>query len=398
VKRFLLLSDIHATDVDPSSSEAPSYVSSFNAGGAGRLDPIQELHGLFADQDSRPDYILCAGDITNRSNPASLTYALERLSNLANTLGAKLITTVGNHDIDSRFQANKFDPRGYAMSVKPSIPVTDRTQYLEFWAENFTAISDGECNFLVLNTAAYHGGGDDAKAEIEHGRISEVTIAAIRKAAGDLPDTDFNILLCHHHPIKGDIGDKELIGQTRGGEQLVTVLEGLSGHWIVVHGHKHVPDLYYGHGGSNAPLIMSCASFSAQVNRDAQNKNPNQVHLLCCEPKQGKALGQRNSGRVLSWTWQAGVGWRKAREEQGLPHRAGFGYRNDPDHLAKNIDAHLTELDLNQISWADAVSRHPQIQWLIPSDLTRFDTALEALGLCILEGRSGNAEQIGRTP
>jgi predicted phosphodiesterase len=398
VKRFLLLSDIHATDADPSSSGAPSYVSSFNAKGVGRLDPIHELEGLFSDQNLSPDYILCAGDITNKSNPTSLTYALERLSKLADTLGAKLISTVGNHDIDSRFQENKYDPRGYAMSVKPSIPVNDRTQYLEFWAENFTAISEGECNFIVLNTAAYHGGGSDASAEIEHGRISEITLAAICKAASKLPNADINILLCHHHPIRGDMGDSELVGQTRGGEQLVSSLDGMSGHWIVVHGHKHVPELYYGHGGSNAPLIMSCASFSAQVNRDAQNKNPNQVHLLCCDPQPGKALGQMNSGSVLSWTWQAGVGWRKAREEQGLPHRAGFGYRNDPKHLASCIDAHLAGLDVNQISWQEAVGKHPEIEWLIPTDLIRFDNALEGLGLHILNGRNGNAEQIGRKP
>jgi hypothetical protein len=44
-------------------------------------------------------------------------YAWQRLHDLAEKSGAKLIATVGNHDVDSRYKSNAFDPRGYAPQV-----------------------------------------------------------------------------------------------------------------------------------------------------------------------------------------------------------------------------------------------------------------------------------------
>lgn len=278
---FLILSDIHACDDDPASPQAPSYVSSFNSAAKARTDPLTDLERLIRDENLAPDYILCAGDITNRSNPGSFTYAWNRLNQLATECNSKLIATVGNHDLDSRYQANKFDPRGYAMSLEPPLPVQERIHYLEYWAQNFTILQHDDCNIIVLNTAAYHGGGADSKTEIEHGRISDATLVRLKDAIAQIEQRSSNVLLCHHHPIKGDQGDQSSIGITPGGEKLIELLDQASSPWIVVHGHKHVPDLFYGHGGgANAPVVLGCASFSAQVNIDAQNKNPNQVHFL----------------------------------------------------------------------------------------------------------------------
>jgi Calcineurin-like phosphoesterase len=77
--RFLVLSDIHACDVDPASPEAPSYVSSYKSAATSRPDPLSDLGRLIRDEDLRPDYILCAGDITNRSSPGPFQFAWERL-------------------------------------------------------------------------------------------------------------------------------------------------------------------------------------------------------------------------------------------------------------------------------------------------------------------------------
>lgn len=55
MKRFLLISDIHACDVDPGSSKAPSYVSSFRSAAASRIDPIAELEDLIKREDLQPE-------------------------------------------------------------------------------------------------------------------------------------------------------------------------------------------------------------------------------------------------------------------------------------------------------------------------------------------------------
>lgn len=395
--RFLIISDIHACDDDPSSSQAPSYVSSFNHGATTRIDPLADLQHLIRDEDLSPDYILCAGDITNRSNPNSFTYVWSKLHALADLANCRLVSTVGNHDLDSRYQANKFDPKGFAMSLEPQLPVHDRTQFLEFWAQNFTLITYPDCNILVLNTAAYHGAGADVNNEIEHGRISDLTLATLKRTVESADRRATNILLCHHHPIKGEQSDADLLGLTRGGDKLIDLLNRATSSWVVVHGHKHVPDLFYGHGGgSNAPVVLGSASFSAQVNRDAQNKNPNQVHLLTTAPDQAKSHGLTYAGIVKSWTWLPGIGWRKAYGTHGLPHVTGFGYKNSVDHLAAEIDNHLRTLSQNLITWKDALNVVPSLNWLVPVDFQTFTRALDDRGLRILTEPDGDRAQIGR--
>ncbi len=368
MKRFLLISDIHACDVDPGSSKAPSYVSSFRSAAGSRTDPIAELEDLIRREDLQPECILCPGDITNKSLPDPFGYAWERLHDLAEKSGAKLIATVGNHDVDSRYKSNAFDPRGYAMSLKPSIPTPDRLHFLEYWAENFTPISLEGCNIVALNTAAFHGNGRDAANEIEHGRISDSTLSRLGSTLASLPKVPVNILLCHHHVIKPERSDEEFKGLTRGG---------------------------HGYGGSNAPVVLGCASFSAQINEDAQNKNPNQVHLLICDPDGAKADGLTSCGSVMSWTWQPGVGWRTPVGLQGLPYISGYGYWTSVDPLVDAVDAHLNGSGVSLSDWDAVATIIPGLRRLIPADFERLERAMERRGLVILS-EHGRLRQVGR--
>lgn len=396
MKSFLLVSDIQASIVDPTLPSAPSYVSTA-ASKPGWIDPLDDLERLIVEEGLRADYLLCPGDITNRSNPEALTFAWARLHQIAGTAGCQLIATVGNHDVDSRYQENKFDPRGYLMSLSPTLPVGDRGPFLEFWAENFTVLSGDDCTIAVLNTAAYHGGGAEASEEIEHGRISEITLSRLEAAIASIPETSVNLLLCHHHPIKGEPWDETLIGQTRGGERLIAVLEKTKRAWVVVHGHKHVPDLFYGHGGANSPVILACASFSAQINADAQNKNPNQVHYLVCDPESAESGGLTSAGTIKSWTWQPGNGWQRSRGSLGLPHAVGFGYRGNVKLLVDEVEALLSSRAAPVASWREAVAAVPSLMHLIPTDLETLLQNFASRGLDILTERDGSFAQIGRT-
>ena len=394
MKTFILLSDIHACNVDPEKWDAPSFVSSNNRKPNSRTDPIMGLDDFLEQEQIKPDYILCAGDITNRSEPTAFTYVWQKLHNLSDKHGAKLISTVGNHDLDSRFKENKFDPRGFAMSMTPKIPIDEREQYLEFWAENFTIIHGDDCNLIVLNTAAYHGYGKETETEVEHGRISDVTISKIEEALRAAPSANINILLCHHHPIK-DQGDSDLVGQTRGGEQLVEALENADSTWIIIHGHKHIPDLFYGHGGGNSPVVLGCASFSAQVT-DSNHSNPNQFHLLTCVGDVSGIDGSVSSaGTVKSWNWIPGAGWAKAAGLAGLPHEAGFGYRGNPKGLASKVEAYLQTLEEPRAKWSEVVAQVPQLSWLTPKDFAKLETALSSKNIAILRGRSSEYLQVG---
>jgi Calcineurin-like phosphoesterase len=398
VPDFLIVSDIHACEVDPSSAKAPSYVSTHNAGASGRADPMLDLERLIKDENLKPNYLLCPGDVTDRSSPTAFTYAWSKLDKLSRELSIQLIGTVGNHDLDSRFASNRFDPRGYAMTLTPSIPANDRMAYLEFWAENFTIITSAQTNILVLNTAAYHGFGKESDVEIEHGRISDVTIDLMRASINKLELGKTNIVLCHHQPIKADVGDTNLVGQTRGGDKLVELLNEAESSWIIIHGHKHTPELFYGHGGgASAPVILSCASFSAQINADAQNKNPNQVHFLSIDPTGVNSKGLEFAGRVKSWTWQVGVGWRRSQGAFGLPHLTGFGFKGSVSDLAVRIDTYLTNSKASFKHWDAICNDFPEVQHLVPSDFRAFNRALGRRGLTILSDENGALAQVGRS-
>jgi hypothetical protein len=256
------------------------------------------------------------------------------------------------------------------MSLTPKIPVDDRTKFLEYWAENFTAIhdADNDCNIVVINTAAYHGGGKEAKEEIEHGRISDSTLILLEARLKGLPPATSNIVLCHHHPIKGDEGDSSDVGPTRGGERLLEVLDATLVGWVVIHGHKHRPELFYASGsGSNSPVVLACASFSAQVNIDATNKNPNQVHLLTTRPDLAEQLDLENAGEIRSWTWALGVGWRQASPQQGLPFTTGYGYRGGTKSIARRLATALAA-PMDRMSWEEAVALVPEMILLTPMD------------------------------
>lgn len=394
--KFLLLSDIHASDIDPSSSNAPSYVSSFNAAASAKKDPITDLERILNSPELKPDYILCAGDITNKSQPSGLSYAWNRLNSLADALGAELVATVGNHDLDSRFSSNRFDPRGYVMSLRPALPVADRTAFLEYWAEHFTVLRKEDCTLLVVNTASYHGGGADPKVELEHGRVSEVTNEAIAARLAELSLGHVNVALCHHHPIRAEPSDKEFVGLTRGGERLMSVLAATGAPWVLVHGHKHRPELFYGDGGGNAPVVLSCASFSAQVNADAQNKNPNQVHLLVCDRDDAAVTAYASAGQVLSWTWQDSVGWSPARGAHGLPHVSGFGFRGPPRSLVEAIEAQLDAHQASSMAWREMVQAVPALDRVLPMDFEQIESLASQRGINILRDRDEKRQQVGR--
>lgn len=400
MKKFLLISDLHASDEDPSSFSAPSYVSSFLPTTSSSLDPISELEKLIKSGEIQPDFILCPGDITNRSNTSAFTFAWNKLNALASMCSAKLIATVGNHDVDSRYKSNNFDPKGYVMSLTPKIPVEDRVKYLEFWAENFTIISENDCNIIILNTSAYHGNGVDSAREIEHGRISEMTLQLLANTIETLPLAGTNIVLCHHHPLRGDKGDIEYEGLTRGGEKLVELLDQSSNSWVIIHGHKHVPDMFYGQGNTNAPLIISCASFSAQVNADSQNKNPNQFHYLVTDPSAANEHELNLAGTLYSWTWQPGIGWREAhRNFHGLPYVAGYGYKGSIKALAKKIDDYLTTENSTWKHWTDMLSAFKILARLTPVDFSKLENELKNLNISILlDGDGTTISQVGRNP
>jgi predicted MPP superfamily phosphohydrolase len=243
-----IISDLHAYETADSGNR-PSHLCLNGVDSEPTKHPFAGLHKLIADNSLSVDILLCCGDLGDKAHPAAIRYAWNAIHDLKARLGAsKLFATVGNHDVDSRHKFNAFDPKGFLQSLTPSFPMETEALNDTFWSRNFALYTDNVYRVAVLNSSAFHGGGED---ELKHGRISDYTLAALRLALEGVPSKPVNILLCHHHPqqhMELNLGEYDVM---KSGQLLLDLLgSGAFGDWIVIHGHKHHPKLCYAAGGS----------------------------------------------------------------------------------------------------------------------------------------------------
>jgi len=387
--RFLVVSDIHTCDEDPTTFKTPSYVSTQGAGPSGSVEPISALIKEVKREFGTVDFVVCAGDLTQQALPAGINYIASQLRLVATNLKAQnLIVINGNHDVDSRYKFNNFDPRGQLRQSLPdmpfiSIPDEDisgsRVNHLEYFAEHLSMRTFGSVRIVAIDSAAFHGAGKPETPEYLHGRISPIMLRALEeKLQADNGQYDVNILLCHHHPLNNNLPGEIDSSEMDGGSALLEILDsGGFGDWFVIHGHKHRPRLRYAPGEVAPPVILSAASLSAQL-ADAQNRSPNQFHVVTFDLDLAKSLSFSMAGSVQSWSWVPGSGWYPASTD-GLPSRAGFGFRGEPRSLATKLAATLKSVSPPRAfwEWAEVTALHPEVNALMPKSLEQVLSILE---------------------
>ena len=137
---------------------------------------------------------------------------------------------------------------------------------------------------------------------------------------------DLNILLIHHHPLEYTAVDEPDRSTIVGGALLMQeIIKAQLGPWLIVHGHKHVPNLAYGPGGGDAPVIFSAGSLTAAFHMDQQPITRNQFYWLEFDPAAAEALETSIACRFRSWYWVPGSGWLPSPPGSGLPADGGFG-------------------------------------------------------------------------
>ena len=386
MKRFLLISDMHAINKDiDNHASSESIINSFEGAYLNSISPIDTLINCI---DKKIDLILCPGDVTHQAEQIPFKNTWDKLHELSKRLNAKFISTIGNHDIDSRYNTHNFDAKEFAKNLAPPIPIINNRQaYLEFWSENYTLITENECNILVLNTAAFHGGGKNSEREIEHGRISKATLDSISRAInGASKSAHTNIVLCHHHPFKDDNdSESDYRMKTKGGETLIEVLESAPSPWVLIHGHTHKSAVFHGYGGgTNVPVIINCGTLGSKRLASSQIAT-NQFHILETDQEGAISDEMTCSGRLLTWNWHPGIGWEKAiANEHNLPHIAGFGYRGNTKNLANKVERYLTKNNIPHIGWSQIIEDIPELARMLPADFERLQEDLKRKKISIL--------------
>jgi len=388
--KIAVVSDLHAYEaLGSESSVSPSHLKislPYNEPGK---HPISGLIQLIETERLRADILLCAGDMGDKAQPTGIQYAWKAIHDIGRKLEATLVTaTSGNHDLDSRFLTTKdADPKGVLLALDPPYPLPEEALNDKYWARNYVIVDQNEYRLIILNSCAQHG---TESHEIEHGRISSLTLASMAKDLDQLEPKEINVLLCHHHPqqhMELNLGDYDAM---KNGQLLLDMLAtGRYGRWLVIHGHKHHPKVTYACGPATSPIIFSAGSLSAVLYPELQTKARNQFYLISMTRKHIKQFGL--VGTILAWDWAFGEGWAPAANtNSGLPASSAFGFRGDPRQTALRISTFVS----HKMTWEQICSHIPEAAYYLGQDLETLRVELEMMGLRMIE-EGGRPREIG---
>jgi predicted MPP superfamily phosphohydrolase len=395
----LVVSDLHAYDVvDKESAGPPSLLCTMSPESDGSRHP---LTALFERAGREPriaaDIVVCCGDMGDRARPAAIKYVWDKLNVLKDKVGADLLlVTAGNHDVDSRHKYNSYDAKGVLQSLVPLFPLTEPVLSDRYWSRNYVLLTRPGCRIVLLNSSAYHG--SSREQEYEHGRISPLTVEALRRDLAEGTAPAVNLLVCHHHPLRHrDIEDDDY-SVMEGGDKLIDVLgSGQLGTWMIVHGHKHHPRICYGPGGSSAPVVFSSGSLAATLYPALQGNARNQFHLIKFHIGLSRQLGLGLAGTFSSWDFAFGTGWLPAERASGLPASGGFGCRRDIASLVRDVERTYTRRGQPYLEWAEVLGAVQDARFLLPQDVYLLLERLEGqFGIGTLFDKDGTPAQIGR--
>lgn len=376
--RLLVLSDLHANSSTPDTGGGTSLNFHGSAQGVDRM-----FGGILAVLESEDlvgvDAVVCPGDLTDRCDPTALAQVWARLCRLADDLGAQLIATAGNHDLDSRGEGG-LEPNSHLMSLDPPFPFRDGDAHSGYFAYHYARTTVGANTAVVLNSAAMGGLSGPEGEEYLHGRVTPPQMERLRRELKENPPSGVRVLVVHHHPVqlpKIDLDEKSVI---RNAELLLDLMQD-DGPWVVIHGHKHRPWIQYAPGGGGSAVLFSAGSFSAGLDGVLAQSTKNQFYLVdVLSDSTADEVGLGASGTFRAWSHSPmdESAWVPSGSTDGLPARGGFGWRTDPSRLARETAKFVSNRG-QDATWQDLVAHEPRFPYVAPHDLKTFVDRLRAM-------------------
>ncbi|MBK8459152.1 MAG: metallophosphoesterase [Micropruina sp.] len=214
--------------------------------------PFFDLSELIRAQAIKTDLLVFPGDLADKARPEALRWAWACVRRIAGDLGgAQIIVTTGNHDLDSRSVYNDHDAKGVLLELT-DYPYAEPSLNNEYWARSAVLHQSEAYNILVLNSAAYHGYSDESK----HGQYRKHS-SVYKELLLEAETNKLNIFVCHHHLYRyGNIDPRDYSEMVDGSVLLGVLGSGEFGKWLVIHGHRHWPNLEYAAGTLTHPRSL----------------------------------------------------------------------------------------------------------------------------------------------
>jgi metallophosphoesterase superfamily enzyme len=394
VLRVAIMSDIHADRKE----NADTYVCEEPATPRPGFHPLSDLMSYLGQPSStlRADVLLCPGDIANKSSTSSKQYAWNKLNEVGHQLQVDhVFASPGNHDVETRTPGvdPTADLRNLAPSYPTRIPILDK----HFWEHGYSVYEDAVYRVVNVNTCAgfpAHPGSGATDDELEayyqklnRGSFPETTELKLREELQKMSHRSVNILLCHHHPLEHQLLARFQDGygpMSRGGDLIKLLDENAdAGRWIIIHGHKHVPQLTASGYSANAPVVLCAASVGGKLWHPVVTVTRNQFHIVEFELDDQQGLPSLR-GTIDSFVWGYAKGWYRPNKDSGLPARCGFGVQYDHRTLARQVIQHVTSQALEFQPWPRILKAVPTLRYQGPRDLELFETALGVEGWILL--------------
>lgn len=373
MKRFAILSDLHC---HPSSEKIQrTYLFTDALRDPKDRHPVESLIQLVRSKKIKPGYdaLITPGDLTNMIDRQGLTSGWAYIKEVASALKARsIISTVGNHDIDSKGKHSRLskDPFHLAVNLGTEFPLSSATNTSEYWQHGVTLFTKGDVAYLVINsTFGYRCEKTCRRGGVTEAQLSRV--AEITKSASK----PYRIAICHHHPILHEdlhLGADDVM---ENGSLLIKILEE-NNFQVVIHGHKHHPKLQYGPGGNNSIPVFAAGSLSAVLTDELAQFSRNTFHEMHIFPC-GKGI-------VETWKFRLSEGWTNANQETtGIPFRTGFGNREPIEEIATKIEQSFSDIGKELADWKEMCKRVPNLEYLVPSSFKALGLHLSQRGLTL---------------
>ena len=335
--------------------------------------PIESIKKKIKEEKISCDYLLCLGDISDKIDQQGIVSGWGYIKEVAAVLNIsedKIISVIGNHDIDSR-KLHPYPSFNHIITSLDNIPISDEILCEQFWSKKYIIKEYSDLIVLAYNSVFNHSDEEKAKNTI----IEASTLERISEELKEYIDNEKpKIAISHHHPIQ--ISNLDFITYKEGdlivnGDKFLELLS-KNNFSLFIHGHKHIPNLEY---RNNLPIFGS-GSFSSLENLKYLSLN-NTFHILeiFCEKE------RKSPGHIQTFEFFFGRGWRKNTDDEGFfPTDTGFGYTEDILTLSHKIIDWVKIQNKSLLKFENLIDEFEEIKFLIPDQQDSLQEYLLKLG------------------